>query len=507
MKILIKNKFVSTCLGVLAVFIGIGIIMPISGFSVYITSYIHYRHKSVTMHYGYFINLIFTFANTASISLGGYLENLIGFFNTIIVGFVITFSANLGFIFQQNIWLCYALTLIIGLGSGIATSLLGKNLTLYLPDKKGVLSGVLGFGVMIIAAIYGLSGEKIINFEGKTLQENEQYYPEKIANNTYKIFIVGVFVIPIGLIFSLLLLYEYKPEENDSEKQEEDIDNRISPEEENKEEKIEDKKEENKEEKKEENKEKSKEEIEEENRLKMKISKEKLKQAIKTFRYWRITLISLFINISVSFMITTGRTFGALIGINGTALQFSGIVQTLAVMIVGPVLGILVDKKGALFILRITSIFAIFPSLFLAFFMTYTAIFISCFVVYILILVGIMVSFGPFIMEVYGIQESVLLGGIINGFSKISDIITTVSAFCFSIKCKEDKDCLKANYKAMYLISSVCCGISCLLLFLEKSDKFNYDIISDEGLLLDKNNDDEKCINNPDEGVIQENWS
>ena len=428
------------------------------------------------------------------------------------------------------------LTLIIGLGSGIATSLLGKNLTLYLPEKKGIISGVFGFGVMIIAAIYALSGEKIINFEGKTLKEDEHYYLEYIANNTYKYFIVGVFVIPIGLIFSLLLIYEYKPEENASEKQEEDIDNQISPEEketkredenkeenkdenkednkdeikedkkeDNKEENKENNKEENKEEKKKENKEKKKEEIEEENRLKLENSRQKLKQAIKTFRYWRITLISFFINISVSFMITTGRTFGALIGINGTALQFSGIVQTLAVMIVGPVLGILVDKKGALFILRITSIFAIFPSFFLAFFMTYTAVFITCFVIYILVLVGLLVSFGPFIMEVYGIQESVLLGGIINGFSKISDVITTISAFGFSIDCKEDKDCLKTSYKAMYLISSVCCGISCLLLFFEKRDKFNYDIISDEDLLLDNNNDDEKGVNSPDEEPVKEN--
>ena len=482
MKLLIKNKFVSTCLGVLAVYFGIGFILPLSTFSVYITSYIHYEHEYVTMHYGYFINLIYSFASTASTSLAGYLENLIGFFNTIIVGFAIVFLTNLGFIFQKNIWLCYTLTAIFGFGTGITTSLLGKNLAFYLPNKKGLISGVLGFGVIIIAAIYSLSGEKMINFSGKTLKEEENYYPENIANNTYKYFIIGIFIIPIGLILGLLLIYEYKPEENDSEKQKESIENRISPGEKEKE----------NDENKEKNKEENKEESEEGKRLKMKISKQKLKQVIKTFRYWRIILISLFLNISVSFMITTGRTFGALIGINGTALQFSGIMQTLLVVIVGPILGILVDKKGALFILRITSIIGILPSLFLAFFMTYTAVFISCFVIYILVLVGLMVSFGPFLMEVFGIQESVLLGGVISAFSKISSIITTVSAFAFSVKCEENKGCLKIRYKAMYLISSVCCGISCLLLFFEKSDKFNYDIISNEGILLDNNYDDYK---------------
>ena len=67
--------------------------------------------------------------------------------------------------------------------------------------------------------------------------------------------------------------------------------------------------------------------------------------------------------------------------------------------------------------------------------MKYTVIFISCFVIYVLNIVGLAVCFGPFIMEVYGIQESVILGGIINGFSKFSDIITTVSAFGFSLIC------------------------------------------------------------------------
>ena len=490
MKLLIKNKFVSTCVGVLAIFLGLGSVLPLSNFSVYITSYIHYKHKFVTMHYGYFINLIFTFSQAFSVSLGGYLENLIGFFKTIIVGFIISFIGNFGFIFQSNIWLCYILTLIIGVGTGIAASLLRKNVTLYLPGKKGIISAIFGFVVMIIASIFSLSGEKIINYGGQTLKENQNYYDKEIANNTYKYFILGIFVIPTGLIFGLLLIYEYKPEENSSEKKK-DEENQIAPEE-----KETEKKEKNNE---------NKEEKEKKKQLKMKISKEKLKKAIKTFRYWRITLVSFFLNMSISFMLTTGRTFGALIGINGTALQFSGIIQTIAVVIIGPLLGILVDKKGSLFILRIIVILSIFPSLFLTFFMTYTAIFISCFVVYILMLIGLMVSFGPFIMEIYGIQESVLLGGIINGFSRISSIITTVSAFGFSLKCGENKDCLKARYKAMYLISSLCCGISALLLFFEKTDKFDYGIIIDEYLLLDKDNKNEKCEINPDEGPVEEN--
>jgi len=214
MKLLIRNKFFSTVLGTFFVIFGIAFLLPLNTFSVYLTSYIHLKYDYVTMHYGLFINLIFMFANTFSRPLGGYLENFIGFFPTIIVGFAIIFVANLFFIFQQNIWICFILSIFLGIGVGIANSLLGKNIVLYVPEKKGLVSGILGFGVMIITAIVALTGEKIINFEGYTLKENEQLYPEYISKNTYIYFLIGEICLPIGLIFALLLIYEYNPEEN-----------------------------------------------------------------------------------------------------------------------------------------------------------------------------------------------------------------------------------------------------------------------------------------------------
>ena len=279
-KFLIKNKFISSIIGSLAVFFGIAFILPLNNFAVYITSYIHIKHSYVTMHYGLFINLIFSFANTFSISLGGYFEDLFGFFKTIIIGYIITFIANFIFIFQNNIWVCYILTLILGIGIGISTSLLGKNITLYAPDKKGIISGIFGIGIMIITAVFALAGEKIINLRGVTLDEDEGFYPPKIAKRTYLYFLIGECFIPIGLIFALLLIYEYKKEDNQdnisdsiSEKKEdeENLKNKEEKqtsinEEENKEEKEEN--EENKEEK-EENEEK------EQNNLKLENSKKK----------------------------------------------------------------------------------------------------------------------------------------------------------------------------------------------------------------------------------------
>lgn len=71
------------------------------------------------------------------------------------------------------------------------------------------------------------------------MKEDEEYYPKEIAER-YKIyFIIAAFLLPIGLIFSSILIYEYKPEfckknENNSindknkEKQENNKNNRVS---------------------------------------------------------------------------------------------------------------------------------------------------------------------------------------------------------------------------------------------------------------------------------------
>ena len=75
-------------------------------------------------------------------------------------------------------------------------------------------------------------------------------------------------------------------------------------------------------------------------------------------------------------MINTSRTFGALIGIDESALQFCAIFQSIALIIIGPALGILVDKKGPLFILRIISISSIIPCALLTFFVDKTLAFI-----------------------------------------------------------------------------------------------------------------------------------
>ena len=466
--LILKSRFISTVIGSLAIYFSIAFAVPISNFSVYITSHIHMKQDFVTMHYGMFINLIFSFAMTFSSPLGGVLENYIGFLKTTYLGLIILLGGAIGFIFQQNIWLCYGLSLIVGIGVGISISLLSKNLVFYHPDKKGIIGGLCGIWSALISAIFTYFGEKTINNEGYTLIDNEQYYPDYIAERTYIYFILGAISIPIGLIISIFFIHVFKPEYSEKENNNENTDENNNKEE--NEEKNEDI-EENNSSKNISEKEKSTNESLKE--LKKESSKNNVKQAFKSFRFWRLGFISLFLNFSITFITYTGRTFGALIGINGTALQLMAIFMALSYIIAGPILGVLVDKKGALNILRAVSIICIVPGILLTFFMENTLIFLISFFVEVIGVSGIIICFGPLIMEIYGIQESVILGGIISAFSKISEIATTVSAFMVSLFYKEVEE-LKIPYRILYIISSICCVISIILLFFESNEKINY---------------------------------
>ena len=649
--VIIKNKFKSTILGTIGIYFGFGYILPLSYLSVYITSYIHIKQNFVNMHYGYFLNLILTFAMTFSVSLGGLLENKLGYTFTTLLGTIIIFICNFFFFKIQNIWICYFLTLLLGVGAGITTSLLGKNLTLYHPRKKGIIVSLFGMALILIAGLFLVIGEKIISPDGETLGDNEEVYKPETAERTYLYFMLGFFTIPIGDIIFLLFAHEYKKpaesdlnipneenvnennindNENKEEKKEQDekeikegkeeegkpnLDIEEKDEKEiNKENKEEEKQnlEKNEEEKKEidevkeeeekqnlekneekeekeindgkeeeeikQNSEKKEEEIieindgneneekkpnlekkekdekekneekegeeevkqnpeikekeqieiseenneeakqnvekkeeeqkiivegkEEEEKLitekkeeeqnndnldseieKLK-RKKKIKQVIKTFRFWKIALASFLLSFPISFMMTTGRTFGALIGIKGAALQFLTMAQGAAIIIIGPIFGILSDKKGPLLILRISSIVSILPGVLLLFFIDNTVLYMISFVFIAIGLVSKMVSFNPFLMEIYGIRESVILGGIINGIGKVGEVITVVAAFIISFKYSGNE--IKTPYKIIFIVGSACSLLSLILLLFESKKKFEYvDDMDTLDLLID----------------------
>ena len=467
---LLKNDFVSAFIGTFGMILGISFVFPLSGFSVYITSYVHEKQSFVTMYYGLFIHLIFSFAMTFGMSIGGFLELKLGFYLTTLSGLLIILACNIVFLNAQNIWLCYVLTFLMSSGAGISNSLTGKNLAFFKPGRKGLLVSVLAAITTAFAAVFSITGEKLINPDGYTLGEKEEYYDYKYSSRTYIYFTIGFFTIPIGVTLFLLFIIEYKKGESKvSEERKEESET-------NKEIKEEKEKENEKPEIINENENNEKEEDENELILSKSIQeinkKHKIRKVIKTFRFWRLSISLFLATFSFSFILGTGRTFGALIGINGSALQYLMICQSGAMIVVGPLLGFFVDKKGPLIFLRIATVVLIIPGILLTFFTKNTIAFIVSFVVSVLGLVSSMVCIAPFMMDVYGIQESVILGGIMNVFAKIADVITTVVAFVISFFYNKEE--ILVPYRIMYMVGSGCCVVSFILLMFEKRDKFDY---------------------------------
>ena len=324
-KNLIKNKFISAFIGTCGILIGVGFLFPLPGFSVYITSYIHEKQKFVTMYYGLFLHLIFSFSFTFGMSIGGFLELKFGFYLTTLSGLLIVLIGDLVFLNAQNIWLCYVLTFVMASGSGISNSLTGKNLAFFRPARKGLLVSILGAITTLFSAGFSISGEKLINPDGYTLNKTEEYYDYKYSSKTYIYFTMGFFAIPIGVIIFLLFIVVYIKKDSELVKEKEEIigvteEIKKSEDEENKD------KDNNAENENENNRNKQEKEEEEELIISKDIQeinkKKKIKKVIKTFRFWRLSIAQFLLTFSFSFIVGTGRTFGALIGINGGALHF-----------------------------------------------------------------------------------------------------------------------------------------------------------------------------------------
>ena len=518
--VLIKNEFVSAFIG----FVGMSLILsytfPVMNFSVYITSYIHETQTFVTMYFGLFLGIIANISMSIGRPISHFIEKRFGLIITVLLCLVLILGANIVFLYLNNIWLFYLLSLIIQFSSGVINSLCMKNLIFYRPKRKGfimvsirLLSNILGSGLTLL-------GEKIINPEGYTLKPGEEYYPKRISENFVRYFQLGFIIIPIGAIIFILFIRVFNIElyRSNTLKEEKEREDKIKSNEnieikENTNEKDEENKDinenndgkiENAEVKndgptneiieetkntkfvnlEDEIKKKKEKEIEEnikfmyldENSPAKKLrrikTKRKVKLATRTFRFWRLTFSQLFNGFPLSFIMSTGRTFGAILGINGTALQFLSIFQLGCILIFGPIIALIVDKKGPLLLLRISIIFMIIPCILLTFFTENTIFFVGSTVMVIIAVSGEELSFSPLIMEIYGIQESIVIGGIMDIVSKISSIITTISGFVISQYYKGLE--ILTPYRIMYIVGAVCCVLSFILVLFERKKKFNY---------------------------------
>ena len=519
---IIKNKFISTIIGTFGFYLGIGFIFVFGYFSIYITSYIHIHQNFVNMHYGYFLGFIFNLSNAFGGSIGGLLEKKWGYLITSLFGTIIIFVFNLFFIHIQNIWFCYCLTLILGIGAGISTSLLVKNLVFFYPNKKGVIVSVFYIFVLLISGGFVLGGEKFISPEGETLGEGQEVYSPETSKRIYYYFFLGVFAIPVGDIIFFLFAHEYKKEVEITDilqKEDNNTNNEVDKNKNNDEKNSYDNKNENIYEQKQNESKEINDDIEEKkgNLLKTEEDQEKqdfnnnnedsnkeskitedknkkknkIRQILKTFRFWRITLASFLEYLPLSFMNGTWRTFGAIIGIKGNVLQLLALSQGIGMILVGPIFGFLSDKKGPLLILKISAFISIIPGIILFFFTKNIYLFMISFVIVAISSIAKSISLHPFLMEIYGINESVVLVGINSGISFLGEGAILATIFILSFRYKGID--IAVPYKYLFIGGSVCGLLSFVLFLIENKNKFEYknlDVALD--LLIDDEDKKEK---------------
>ena len=92
---------------------------------------------------------------------------------------------------------------------GSVITIPGKNVCLYYPNKRSIISAsIMSFNV-IIGAFMSVFGEKIINPEKYVLKNDETYYPLNIAKNYIKFYSISLIIIPICTLISLPFLKKY----------------------------------------------------------------------------------------------------------------------------------------------------------------------------------------------------------------------------------------------------------------------------------------------------------
>ena len=195
-----RTKFILSAISALAYLIGYSIIMESGNFSVYFISYIREKQKWVDMQYGNLMRPVILLFLSLFSPLSGVMESLFGSRIALLTSAILIEITLFFFYFQQNLWIFYILSLILGLGCGLSANITVKNCCLYYPKRKGFISAIIMSLGALIGSSYTLLGEKIINPHREEVKdkENEPFYDFEIAKRSKYFFLFGMIILPIG---------------------------------------------------------------------------------------------------------------------------------------------------------------------------------------------------------------------------------------------------------------------------------------------------------------------
>jgi len=433
---LIKNKYISNLISIIAIYLGISFYFSLNDLFQLINYSFTIEDKN--KYYEMLFSIFSSLAQSIGMLIGGILEYKINYFYTTLTGLLISLISIIIIFFVYKSSVFYIFGVIWGLGVGISVSLLRKNLILFSPNKKGL---TLSF-VRIINTIF--------------------YAVVLYVINVYIIYSLGSFLfysfigIIIGLILFGLFSWEYKKE--DEINVNEEMSNQISESNQNNDNHL-----------------NEKEALDKLNNLEEELDRDDIKSYVinimKTLRFWRIVIISILLNFPLSLISSSSlylaNNFNFL---TQSALKFI-LIFPLVVLLLSPLIGYFSDKKSHLLILIIISGINIIPFFLLIFFIKNEIIFCITFAINELSINGLYISFLSYIMEIYGIQESAIINGIIDIFPTISLITRAIIIYKIGINYKNEVEDYFNQIKKLYIPGPICCTVALVLLIFERKIK------------------------------------
>ena len=433
---LIKNKYISNLISIIAIYLGISFYFSLNDLFQLIKYSFTIEDKN--KYYEMLFSIFSSLAQSIGMLIGGILEYKINYFYTTLTGLLISLISIIIIFFVYKSSVFYIFGVIWGLGVGISVSLLRKNLILFSPNKKGL---TLSF-VRIINTIF--------------------YAVVLYVINVYIIYSLGSFLfysfigIIIGLILFGLFSWEYKKE--DEINVNEEMSNQISESNQNNDNHL-----------------NEKEALDKLNNLEEELDRDDIKSYVinimKTLRFWRIVIIFVLLNFPLSLISSSSlylaNNFNFL---TQSALKFI-LIFPLVVLLLSPLIGYFSDKKSHLLILIIISGINIIPFFLLIFFIKNEIIFCITFAINELSINGLYISFLSYIMEIYGIQESAIINGIIDIFPTISLITRAIIIYKIGINYKNEVEDYFNQIKKLYIPGPICCTVALVLLIFERKIK------------------------------------
>ena len=485
-----KCQFILSFISAVMYQLGFQIVMISGNFTVYFLSYIRYEQTWVDMNYGNLMRPVVLLFLSIFAPLSGTMEHCFGPRIPIIISATIFEITFLLLYLQRNLWFFYSLTLLLGIGYGLSTQILVKNICYYYPKNKGFISSLIASIGTLFGSIYSYLGELFINPERESILHHQYapYYREEIAERSRYFFLVAMIILPISTILAILLLYKYDPVNIENEK--EKINGPIIEES-------------NGEKKPDIEQDKDNSKINNSESFSRSSSKNDIKIALKSFRFWRNILIVGATPFIIWFEGATSRAFAVIIEVDGNILGVLSSTICILNCIANPIWALCVDKFGFRPIMIIISIITTVLSIYLSIFIDIPIFYVIGIYVSNTLRGGIIAAFIPHMMEIFGIKYFLTLGGLGRLFTQLFSFAVSAISIIISIF-RKGKDELVLPYRIVCIVSIAFSIFGVILSFHENDEKFVFKNIEMEDEKNERQSyDSEEDKSNMDSNVLE----